>query len=184
MRAAVDAARIGEFIRQFAQAARQPARVYFTGGATAVLEGWRTSTIDLDLKLVPDDDALLRALVALKERLSMNIELASPDAFIPVRDGWEERSRFVAQAGPLTFLHFDFVAQALAKIERGHAQDVEDVRHMLARGLVTADGLQRAFESTAPEMFRYPAIDVGTFRRSVLAATSIHRRPPSARPDD
>ena len=36
-------------------------RVYLTGGATAVLHGWRSTTIDLDLKLVPDDDALLRA---------------------------------------------------------------------------------------------------------------------------
>jgi hypothetical protein len=31
--------------------ARGPGRVYLTGGATALLEGWRASTVDVDLKL-------------------------------------------------------------------------------------------------------------------------------------
>ncbi|MDQ7828028.1 MAG: hypothetical protein QN122_05460 [Armatimonadota bacterium] len=31
----------------------QPARVYFTGGATALLYGWRETTLDVDVKLVP-----------------------------------------------------------------------------------------------------------------------------------
>lgn len=29
-------------------------RVYLTGAATAVLDGWRETTIDVDIKLVPD----------------------------------------------------------------------------------------------------------------------------------
>jgi hypothetical protein len=61
MRTLVDAGRIRELMRAMGRAARRPARVYLTGGATAVLHGWRPSTIDVDLKLVPDDDALLRA---------------------------------------------------------------------------------------------------------------------------
>src|SRR6201999_1643214 len=32
--------------------------VYLTGGATAVLYGWRESTIDVDIKVVPDNDEL------------------------------------------------------------------------------------------------------------------------------
>lgn len=87
MRALVDADRIRQLMQALGRAARRPARVYFTGGATAVLEGWRLSTIDVDVKLVPDEDALMRAIPELKERLSMNIELASPDDFIPVAEG-------------------------------------------------------------------------------------------------
>ncbi|MCC7032338.1 MAG: hypothetical protein IT179_05815 [Acidobacteria bacterium] len=101
----------------------------------------------------------------------MNIELAAPDDFIPVREGWDARSPFVAQEGPLTFCHFDFVAQALAKIERGHAQDVEDVQTMLERGLVTADALRTAFDEIAPRLYRYPAVDPEVFRRAVEAIT-------------
>ena len=176
MRAPVDAVRIAELMRGLGLAARRPVRVYFTGGVTAVLEGWRASTIDVDLKLVPDDDDLLRAMVDLKERLSMNIELAAPDDFVPVPEGWESRSRFVAQEGPLTFLHFDFVAQALSKIERGHQQDLDDVRQMLERELVTAESIQKAFDAVLPSMHRYPAIHVETFRRAVAIVTSDKKR--------
>lgn len=170
MRALVDAGRIRELMTSLGRAARRPARVYFTGGATAVLHGWRRSTIDVDLKLVPDDDSLMRAIPELKQRLSMNIELA-PDDFIPVRDGWDSRSPFIAVEGQLSFHHFDLVAQALAKIERGHAQDVDDVRAMLDRGLVTPAAIREAFDDVASRLYRFPAIDPAAFRHSVEAAT-------------
>lgn len=170
MRALVDAPRLREFMRALGRGVTHPARVYFTGGATAVLHGWRASTIDVDLKLVPDDE-ILRAIPELKERLSMNIELAAPDDFIPVRSGWEERSAFVAQEGPLTFFHFDLVAQALAKIERGHRQDTDDVQQMLARGLVTIADLESAFKAIEGSLYRYPALDPPAFRRAVEVVT-------------
>ena len=37
-------------MRALAEAARRPLQVYLVGGATAVLEGWREATIDVDLK--------------------------------------------------------------------------------------------------------------------------------------
>ncbi len=128
MRELANAERIRSFMRAFGREAAMPGRVLFTGGATAVLLGWRESTIDVDIKLVPDQDALLRSIPALKESLHLNVELASPDDFIPVRDGWLDRSPFIGHEGRLTFQHFELVAQALAKIERGHAQDLADVR--------------------------------------------------------
>jgi prepilin-type N-terminal cleavage/methylation domain-containing protein len=93
MREVADLERIRRFMRRLGAEARRPARVYFTGGATAVLLGWRPSTIDVDLRLVPEHDELLRALPALKEDLRLNIELASPADFIPVADGREDRIR-------------------------------------------------------------------------------------------
>jgi hypothetical protein len=61
MRGLADEARIRRFMREFGRAARRPTRVYLTGGATAVLSQWRASTIDIDLKLMPYDDALFRS---------------------------------------------------------------------------------------------------------------------------
>lgn len=113
MREVVDVDRLQRFMRALGAEADAPARVYFTGGATAVLSGWRASTIDVDVKIVPESDRLFRAIPRLKEVLQVNVELASRDDFIPVRAGWEERSVFVAQEGPLAFLHFDLCAQAL-----------------------------------------------------------------------
>jgi hypothetical protein len=170
MRALADAERIHRFMSALADAARADGRVYFTGGATAVLLGWRPTTIDIDLRLAPDQDALLRAIPDLKERLQVNVELASPIDFIPVRPDWEERSPFIARIGPLSFHHFDLYAQALAKVERGHTQDVADVREMLDRKLVEASGALAYFAAIEPQLYRYPAVDAATFRQAVLEA--------------
>ena len=122
------------------------------------------------LKLVPEQDALLRAIPRLKESLQINVELAAPDQFIPPLPGWEARSPLVAKEGRLAFHHYDFYAQTLAKIERGHRQDLEDSREMLRRGLVDPQRLLASYEAIEPQLYRYPAVDPATFRRGVEEA--------------
>ena len=138
---------------------------YLTGGATAVLLGWRPSTIDVDIRLVPETESLMRAIQSLKNELRINVELASPADFIPIPPGWEDRSVFVSREGRLSFYHFDLYAQALAKVERAHAQDLHDVEAMLARGLVDRQAALAYFEQIEPELYRFPAIDPRTFRQ-------------------
>jgi len=168
------AQRTRAFLSRLAGAASEPATAYLTGGSTAVLLGWRDATIDIDLKLVPDSDALLRAIPALKEALEINVELASPDLFIPVPPGWEDRSPWEVTEGMLTVRHFDLTAQAVAKLERGHARDLDDVRAMLDRGLITRDGLLKFLDAIEDELYRFPAINPPSFRRAVEA---IARKP-------
>jgi hypothetical protein len=167
VRALADRERIARFMRRLGAAADADTRVYLTGGTTAVLFGWRDSTIDVDIRVVPESDALYRAIPALKEELRINVELASPDQFIPVRDGWEDRSPFVVREGRVSFHHFDLYAQALAKIERGHTQDVADVAEMLNRQLIERDALLAYYEEIAPRLYRYPAIDAASFAAAV-----------------
>jgi hypothetical protein len=140
-----------------------------TGGATAVLEGWRVSTADVDLRFEPDLDELLRELPALKESLGVNIELASPPDFVPELPGWRERSPLVFQEGNVAVHHFDFYSQALSKIERGFGQDLDDVGKMIESGLVAPALLRELYETIEPELYRYPAIDPAAFRRRVEA---------------
>ncbi len=142
------------------------AQVYFTGGATAVLFGWRPSTIDIDLKVAPEDDHILGALPQLKEALQINVELASPADFIPVLPGWEDRSLFISREGKVSFYHFDLYAQALAKVERSHTQDLEDVIEMIRRGLIDPARALQSFDAIEAGLFRYPAIDPKSFRRA------------------
>ncbi len=170
MRRPLDADRIRRFMAALADLAEQDGRLYFTGGATAVLHGWRTSTIDVDIKLEPEADSVLRALPRLKEDLQMNVELAAPDQFIPPLPGWQDRSTFIAQHGRLTFFHYDFYSQALAKIQRGHAQDRVDVREMLDRGLVDRSQLRTFFEQIEPHLYRYPGIDAAGFQNALEEA--------------
>jgi hypothetical protein len=170
MRRPVDRERLDRFMRELGQEVLADVRVYLTGGATAVIYGWRVSTVDVDVKPEPEDDRLYRALPRLKERLEINVELAAPDQFIPELSGWRERSAFIAREGRLTFYHYDLYSQALAKIQRGHEQDLADVREMLARGLVERGEIKRRFAEIEPLLYRYPAIDPKAFRRAVEQA--------------
>lgn len=170
MRALADRERIQRLMEAFGRAARGDVRVYLVGGATAVLLGWRATTIDVDLVMRPEDDTLLRAIPQLKEALQLNVELASPLDFIPVPPGWEDRGNFVAQTGRVGFFHFDLYAQALAKVERGHRQDLADVHEMVGRGLIDRGRALEYFARVEPELYRFPAIDAPTFRRAVEEA--------------
>jgi len=171
MRSVVDADLVQRFMRAAGREARDEGICYFTGGATAVLLGWRGTTADLDIRLEPEQDSVLRALPALKESLRLNVELASPADFVPLPSGWEERSPFITREGKLAFRHFDLYAQALAKLERGHARDRADVRALLDRGLVDPSQLQEMFDEIRPELYRFPAIDARRFAAAVERAT-------------
>ena len=149
------------------EAAEQPGRCYLTGGATAVLLGWRATTVDVDLRLVPEQDAVLRAVPRLKDELSVNVELAYPGDFIPLPDGWEERSMLAEAGRRLAFYHVDPYSQALSKLERDHARDREDVRALVASGLVQAARLFAYFDEIEPSLYRFPAIDPAAFRARV-----------------
>jgi len=167
MRELADSKRIEQFMRELGRAVPVEGRVYLTGGATAVLYGWRDTTIDVDIKLIPDRDEILREIPRLKEALNLNVELAAPSDFIPLPPGWEDRSPLIRREGKLSFHHFDPIAQALSKIERGHEQDIYDVREMIAAGLVNPTEALAHFEAIKPELYRFPAIDPATFRKSV-----------------
>ena len=172
MREEVDAQRIELFMKKLGRAARESARVYLVGGSTAVLLGWRASTIDVDIKLVPEANSILMAVPELKEQLRINIELAAPDDFIPELPGWHERSPFIVREGTIDFFHYDFYSQALSKIERGHTLDRQDVRTMLATGLIKPERLLQLFSDIEPQLYRYPAIDPSSFRREVEKVVS------------
>jgi hypothetical protein len=138
-----------------------------------VLLGWRGTTIDVDLKLVPEQDAVLRAIPGLKDELQVNVELAAPGDFIPLPTGWEERSLLAEQGARLVFYHFDPYAQALAKLERDHARDREDVHALISSGLVDPQRLRGYFEEIEPQLYRFPAIDPPAFRERVEQARTI-----------
>ncbi len=132
-----------------------------------MLTGWRATTIDVDIRLEPESDSLLRQIPALKERLELSVELASPPDFIPELPGWRDRSPFVVREGRLDVHHFDPYSQVLSKIERGFDQDLEDVRAMIAASMVDPARAVELFHEIEPFLFRYPAIDPAAFRRKV-----------------
>ncbi len=172
MRAETSSPKIHQFMAELGKAVRSPGRIYFTGGVSAVLLGWRETTIDVDLKADPEPQGFFEALPGLKNTLDLNIELAAPSDFIPELPGWRERSQPIATEGPLSFYHYDFYSQALSKIERFHTRDQSDVQQMLTTGLVQSERLWELYQAIAPGLIRYPAIDPAALQHRVKTIIS------------
>lgn len=168
MRGELDKSKLRRFMVALGERVRGEGTIYLTGGATAVLYDWRVATIDVDLKADPEPAAFFEAIAALKDELDINVELASPDQFIPAIPGWRERSLFIARHGPLTFFHYDPYGQALSKLQRRHDRDLRDVGSLLREGLIRVDELRARFEEIEPLLKRYPAIDPASFRAAVM----------------
>ena len=174
MRQKVTRAKLQQFMQALAAAARTPGKVYLTGGATALLLGFREQTIDVDIKLDPEPEGAFEAIAVLKNDLNLNVELASPDDFIPPAPDWRERSQHIATIGRLQFFHYDFSLQALAKLERGHAQDLADVISFVRGGYVSVDELRSRFAQIEPDLIRYPALDPQQFKTKVEDFSKTH----------
>jgi len=101
MRGDTNKEQLQKFMRALGRGARERSRIYFTGGTTALLYGWRESTVDVDLRFDPERDELFRLVSDLKDELDINIELASPPDFIPEVPGWQDRSIFITSKGKL-----------------------------------------------------------------------------------
>jgi len=88
----------------------------------------RTVDIDYRIELTSGDDGeFIQALRATQRLITLNVEAASPADFIPLPQGWRERSTFLTREGGLTIYAFDPLSTALAKIERGQQRDSDDV---------------------------------------------------------
>jgi hypothetical protein len=175
MRLQSDSLKIESFMTALGQQVRGKGRVYLTGGATAVLHGWRTTTIDIDVKPDPEPAGLFEAIAKLKDELNVNVELASPDQFIPALPDWRERSLFIAVRGMVEFFHYDPYGQALAKLQRGHPRDLQDIQSFLRSGLIKVDKAQELFRLIEPQLIRYPAIDPVEFRAAVAQLSNERR---------
>lgn len=169
MREAADAERIERLARELGRVVPPGTRMYLTGGATAVLEGWRESTVDVDVRFEPDSDAALSGIRDLKEKLAVNIELASPLDFLPPLPGWQDRSRFRLREGNLEVFDFDPYSQALSKLERGFALDLDDMRNMIESGQVEPARLHELYEAIEPDLYRFPAVDPTSLRSAVAS---------------
>ena len=141
--------------------------MFLTGGATALLLGWRIATLDIDLLMEPEPRGAFEAIARLKDDLDLNVEIVSPADFIPRLPGWRERSLFIESVGDVQFFHYDPYSQALSKLERSHRRDLGDVRQMLRLGLIRNEELLRLLGAIEPELLRYPAVDATEFRKKV-----------------
>ncbi len=167
MRSNVDPQKIEQLMKILGREARGAGSIYFTGGASALLIGWRNSTIDIDIRLDPEPPGIFQAIAKLKQELDINIELASPQDFLPALPGWRDRSIFIKRHGEISFYHYDFTAQALAKLSRGYDRDISDVQSMYDQKLFSVEKLGDCFEAIESELIRFPSINPELLKNKV-----------------
>ena len=167
MRPPVDIKKLNSFMAAMGRKTHGAGTIYLTGGATALLHGWRPMTIDVDIKADPEPSAYFESIASIKDELAVNVELASPSDFIPELPNWRERSLFIARHGQLDFYHYDPYSQALSKLERGHTRDIVDVESMLRDGLIHKHLLHSLFLQIETALIRYPSLDPQSFRQIV-----------------
>jgi hypothetical protein len=83
MRSNIDPQKIKQLMQALGREAQGSGCIYFTGGASALLIGWRSATVDIDIRLDPQPPGIFQAIAKLKQELNINIELASPQDFLP-----------------------------------------------------------------------------------------------------
>ncbi len=169
MRGETNRAKIERFMCELGRRVHGGGRVDLAGGGTAVLKGWREMTIDLDLKALPEPGGFFAAIRELKDQIDLNVELASPDDFIPELLGWQDRSPFIAGHGTIDFFHYDpYGPSSIQDRTRPHTR-LFDVAAMLDRGLVARERLWTLFLAIEPRLLRYPSIEPAGFRAAVWA---------------
>ena len=159
MRDTVTRERLLAFMQRLAEAAPRGRRfrVFVVGGGTAVAQGWRESTIDVDL--YADDEAVFRDIQRIKETEQLNVEFARPEHFVPPLAGVTDRHVFIATFGGVSFFHYDPYSQAFSKIVRGFRRDLQDAHHFIDGGMVDGARLRELVDAIPESAFgRYPAL--------------------------
>ena len=149
--------------------------VFLVGGGTAVLNGWRDSSIDVDL--YSPRDGIFDDVQAIKERLQLNIETVRPEDFVPPLAGSEDRHVLIETIGRVTFYHYDPYAQLFSKVVRGFERDLIDAQAFVGSRMVDAVRF-RSLVWAIPDAAwsKYPRLSPGAVRQAVddfLSAPSL-----------
>ncbi len=167
MRPNVDSEKIERLMQVLGREAQGSGCIYFTGGASALLIGWRSSTVDIDIRLDPEPPGIFQAIAKIKQELNINIELASPQDFLPPLPGWRDRSIFIGKYGQISFYHYDFTAQAISKLSRGYNRDINDVQAMYEQKLFSLEKLRDCFKAIESELIRFPSLNPELLRNKI-----------------
>ena len=95
-----------DFLSRLGRCYRHPGKVFLVGGSSLILTASKTSTLDIDLQfeLKPaHHTAFIRCLRQLSRQLKLPIEQASPEQFIPLPKGYQDRHRFIGRYGYFGF---------------------------------------------------------------------------------
>ena len=119
-------------------------RLLLVGGSALVLLGSPRRTIDIDF--IGDDvspSELDKIIMLVARELKIYIEPVAMERFIPIPDGFDERTIRIGQFGNLEVFVADPYSIALTKLDRGFDTDFDDMIFLVHRNLVDVEELER-----------------------------------------
>lgn len=124
-------------------------RLLLVGGSALILLGSPRLTIDIDF--IGDDVApskLDKIIMLVARELKIYIEPVALERFIPIPDGFDERTIHIGQFGNLEVFVADPYSIALTKLDRGFDTDFDDMIFLVQRKLVDIEELERITRDT------------------------------------
>ncbi|MBM3272502.1 hypothetical protein FJY94_04470 [Candidatus Kaiserbacteria bacterium] len=138
-----------EFFERLSQRHPESAEVYLFGGSALLLIGGRRITADVDYTIDPSADALRRAISEVGAEMGLDIEESAPAEFMPLPAGVEARHKVIGQYGQLRVYVYDPYSIAVMKLDRAFERDIEDVRFLIASGVIELSLLETCVEDVA-----------------------------------
>jgi hypothetical protein len=149
----INSQRIERFLQRLSECYRRPGQLYLVGGSSLILIGGKLSTLDIDLQFQvdpADHGEFVRCLRQVSRELNLAVEQASPEQFIPLPSGYQDRCQFIGRYDKLDVYHFDFYSLALSKLYRGNQKDFVDVQGMIQRQIISMAELTAYYEELLP----------------------------------
>jgi len=166
----ITAQALQDFLEQLGRCYRHSGRIFLVGGSSLILVAAKVSTLDIDLQFdIPGEyhEAFIRCLRQISRQHKLPIEQVSPDQFIPLPRGYQNRHQFIGRYGSLDVFHFDFYSVALSKLHRGNEKDFADVIQMVSQGLITLVWLREQFQEVLPQLESFDiSTDAKDFERN------------------
>lgn len=167
MRQRADRERLARFLSEMGRGLRSPVRLYLVGGSVLIDLELRSTTLDIDFVVDAEEPGVLaefeRHARALKERLQLNLEIASPADCLPAPSGVRDRSLFVRHVGLLSVYYYHLPSQVIAKAACGFEQDLDDAAALVRSQLVSWDDVEETWqemEASPTGWLRYEPADV------------------------
>ena len=143
------------FLQRLGQCYHHSGHVYLVGGSSLILVQGKESTFDIDLQfdIAPEHHTeFIRCLRQISRETGIPVEQASPEQFLPLPKGYQERHVYIGRYGNLELFHFDFYSTALSKIHRGNEKDLADVIRMLQGEIISLSQLETYFAEILPQL--------------------------------
>lgn len=149
----LDQVRLIQFLKRLGQCFRRYGRLYLVGGSSLLLLGAKEVTLDIDINFEVDSayhSEFVQCLRRVGREMGLAWEVASPDQFMALPKGYQQRHIYIDRYELIEVFHFDLYSTALSKISRGNQKDFEDVIHMLESGIVEWAKLEQDYQEVLP----------------------------------